>query len=78
MSKLTTATQRIWKSAQLYIGFHTDQQGNVRNQAKVWPPKNANATIHSDPKVQEVFLEVRVDDPRHSDQAATRQDRTAA
>ncbi|MFG5384587.1 hypothetical protein [Yoonia sp. R2-816] len=62
MNQVAKATRRLWKSAQLYIGFHTDQQGNVRNQPKVWPPKNANATIHSDPKVQEVFLEVHAED----------------
>ncbi|WP_299749658.1 hypothetical protein [uncultured Tateyamaria sp.] len=62
MNQVAKATRRLWKSAQLYIGFHTDQQGNVRNQPKAWPPKNANATIHSDPKVQEVFLEVRPED----------------
>ncbi|WP_299775910.1 hypothetical protein [uncultured Tateyamaria sp.] len=61
-SSISKTTRRLWKSAQLYIGFHTDQQGNVRNQPKVWPPKNANATIHSDPKVQEAFLEVRAED----------------
>ncbi len=62
MNEVTKATRRLWKSAQLFIGFYTDQRGNVRNQPKVWPPKNANATIHSDPKVQEAFLEVRADD----------------
>ena len=62
MNQVAKTTRRLWRSAQLYIGFHTDQRGNVRNQPKVWPPKNANATIHSDPKVQEAFLEVRADD----------------
>ncbi|MEO0953290.1 MAG: hypothetical protein AAFY44_18510 [Pseudomonadota bacterium] len=62
MNQVAKATRRLWKSAQLYIGFHTDPKGNVRNQPKVWPPKNANATIHSDPKVQEAFLEVRADE----------------
>ena len=63
MAKLPTKTlTRVWKSAQLYIGFHTDQKGNVRDQAKVWPPKNALATIHSDVKEQETFLEVRAED----------------
>ena len=62
MNQVAKTTRRLWKSAQLYIGFHTDQQGNVRNQPKVWPPKNANATIHSDPKIQEAFLEVRAED----------------
>ena len=63
MTQITKAVQRVWKSAQLYIGFHHDQQGNVRNQPKVWPPKNANATIHADPKVQETFFEIRAADP---------------
>ena len=63
MAKLpTTKLTRIWKSAQLYIGFHTDQNGNVREQAKVWPPKNAKATIHSNVKEQEAFIEVRAED----------------
>ena len=62
MNQVAKANRRLWKSAQLYIGFHTDPQGNVRNQPKVWPPKNANATIHNDPKVQEAILEVRAGD----------------
>lgn len=62
MNQVAKATRQLWKSAQLYIGFHTDPQGNVRNQPKVWPPKNANAKIHGDPKVQEAFLEMRAED----------------
>lgn len=62
MNEVTTATGRLWKSAQLFIGFYTDQRGSARNQPKIWPPKNANATIHSNPKEQEAFLEVRAAD----------------
>lgn len=54
-----SAVQRVWKSAQLYIGFHKDQSGRKRDQAKVWPPKNASASIHSDPSEQETFLVVK-------------------
>lgn len=55
------ALKRIWKSAQLYIGFHRDQQGQQRDTAKTWPPKNGNATIHKDPSEQEAFLIVKAD-----------------
>ena len=54
-----SVVHRVWKSAQLYIGFHKDPSGRKRDQAKVWPPKNASASIHSDPSEQEAFLVVR-------------------
>lgn len=43
-------------SAQLYIGFHRDPEGKRRDAPKVWPPKNARATIHADPTEQEAFV----------------------
>lgn len=49
---------RIWKSAQLYIGFHKDVDGNARNKPHLWPPKNARATIHGDASNQETFAVV--------------------
>ena len=61
MTAIAKTTQRVWKSVQLYIGFHTDQRGNHRSQPKVWPPKNANATIHSNPAEQEAFIEIKAD-----------------
>lgn len=61
MSEIAKHSQRIWKSAQLYIGFYTDPKGKKRDQPKVWPPKNANATIHSNPDEQEAFLEIKAD-----------------
>ena len=67
MTALATTTRRIWRSAQLFIGFHTDQRGNTRNTPKVWPPKNANATIHPEPKVKETFLEIRAHDKEARD-----------
>lgn len=59
MTSVKSGLVRIWKSAQLYIGFHVDQEGRRRSEAKVWPPKNANATIHDDPSTQEAFLVVK-------------------
>ncbi|MEP2781082.1 MAG: hypothetical protein ABJP33_01420, partial [Pseudoruegeria sp.] len=33
-----------------------DQNGKRRDTAKVWPPKNGNASIHAVPSEQETFL----------------------
>lgn len=59
MTQTTKTLARIWQSAQLYIGFHRDPHGARRAEAKVWPPKNARATIHPDPDEQEAFLVVK-------------------
>ncbi|MEP3033733.1 MAG: hypothetical protein ABJO67_05240 [Pseudoruegeria sp.] len=56
MPKIISTPRRLWKSAQLYIGFHKDQNGKRRDTAKVWPPKNGNASIHAVPSEQETFL----------------------
>lgn len=52
---LTTTAMRCWKSAQLYVGFHKDTEGNARSEPHLWPPKNARATIHEDASSQETF-----------------------
>lgn len=62
MEDVTNSLGRVWRSAKLYIGFHRDQQGNMRQVAKVWSPKNARATIHADPSKQEAFLVVEAAD----------------
>lgn len=59
MSNLTKTIRRTWKSAQLYIGFHVDPSGKKRKTPKVWPPKNASATLHADPLQQEAFVVVK-------------------
>lgn len=59
MNSLTKQIRRTWKSAQLYIGFHVDPSGKKRKTPKVWPPKNANATLHDDPLKQEAFVVVK-------------------
>lgn len=83
VSTKATAINRIWKSAQLYIGFHRDQNGKQRDEAKVWPPKNGNASIHADPKEQEAFVVLKSADqskPRdvqlklHPDRIVVRRD----
>ena len=59
MTTLTKPLHRFWKSAQLYIGFHTDPKGRKRQVPHVWPPKNARATIQEDPAEQETFVVVK-------------------
>ena len=62
IAHIVKSLNRVWKSAQLYIGFHRDQRGNERAEAKVWPPKNGNASIHPNPEEQEAFLVVKSTD----------------
>ena len=66
MSKLQSTAKRVWQSAQLYIGFHRDPKGKMRDQAHVWPPKNAHATIDSNPEDKEAFVVVKSADPNIS------------
>lgn len=54
-----TKPRAVWKTAQLFIGFFRDQAGKQREQAKVWSPNNASASIHADPAVQEAFVVVK-------------------
>ena len=56
MTSPATKLTKTWKSAQLYIGFHFDPHGKRRKKPKVWPPKNAKATIHKNPGEQETFI----------------------
>ncbi|WP_371228081.1 hypothetical protein [Roseovarius sp. 2305UL8-3] len=55
MTRLTKSLHRVWRSAQLYIGFHRDLDGREREAPHVWSPKTGRATIHEDPAEQEVF-----------------------
>ncbi|MGR3512140.1 MAG: hypothetical protein ACU0GG_05205 [Paracoccaceae bacterium] len=56
MTTLSKSLRRVWKSAQLYVGFHRDPDGRARKEPHVWPPKNGRATIHADPDEQEAFV----------------------
>ena len=56
MTNIISQARRVWKSAQLYIGFHRDPEGKMRGAPHVWPPKNGKATIHRDPDEQETFV----------------------
>lgn len=62
MGHLTSSVRQTFRSAQLYIGFHRNKNGERREEPKVWPQKNANATIHTDPTEQEAFLIVKTAD----------------
>lgn len=56
MTNIISQARRVWKSAQLYIGFHRDPEGRKRDAPHVWAPKNGHATIHRDPDEQETFF----------------------
>lgn len=62
MNVLSEGLNRTWRAAQMYIGFHKDQSGNQRDAAKLWPPRNGNASIHRDPAEQEAFVVVKASD----------------
>lgn len=59
MNGITSSARRVWKSAQLYIGFHRDPEGKMRDTPHVWRPKNGSASIHEDPAEQEAFMVVK-------------------
>ncbi len=76
MNTIANSARRVWKSVQLYIGFHRDPKGKKRNTPHVWPPKNARATIHEDPDEQESFIVVKSadDEAEHDVQIKLRPD----
>lgn len=59
MTSLTSIARRVWKSAQLFVGFHRDPKGQARDTPHVWPPKNGRASIHPNPDEQESFVELQ-------------------
>ncbi|WP_120633524.1 hypothetical protein [Ruegeria sp. EL01] len=69
MTKVTTpkaaesAIRRVWKSAQMYIAFHKDQNKRQRDEPKFWPPKNGSASLHDDTAEQEAIVVVKTADP---------------
>lgn len=59
MTSLTSSARRVWKSAQLFVGFHRDPKGQARDIPHVWPPRDGRASIHPDPNQQESFVELQ-------------------
>ncbi len=59
---IAKTAKRVWKSAQLYIGFHKDRDGKRREKAHVWRPQDGAASIHDDPSEKEAFLVLRAAD----------------
>lgn len=55
-SQNKSKVRRIWKAAQLLVGFHRDPQGVRRAEPYAWAPKNGRASIHPDILEQEAFL----------------------
>ncbi|APX18110.1 hypothetical protein [Phaeobacter inhibens] len=65
-STIEKTARRVWKSAQMFIAFHKDQDKRHREEPKFWPPKNGNASIHGDPANQEALVVVKSADPEKS------------
>lgn len=59
MTDVVNQSRGIWRSVQLLVGFHKDKSGAARAAPKVWPPRNASASIHPDPSAQEAIVVVR-------------------
>ncbi|MDO5757198.1 MAG: hypothetical protein Q4P24_06730 [Rhodobacterales bacterium] len=74
-----------WKSAQLLIAFHKDQDGGKRAEPRLWSPKNNVAGVTGDPKSKEAFIDLRgqgdagdVQIKLHSDNIILRRDKDTA
>lgn len=70
-----------WKSAQLLIAFHRNQDGGARAEPRLWSPKNCVAGVTSDPRAKEAILVVNGDGAAgdvqikiHSDKIILRRD----
>lgn len=56
MTAPATRIHRVWKSAQLCVGFHKDRDGRQRKAPHFWTPKDGKASIHANPCEQESFV----------------------
>lgn len=62
-AKIGNKARRVWKSAQMYLAFHKDQNKRQRKEPKLWPPKNGSASLHGDTTEQETVVVVKSADP---------------
>ena len=51
--------KRVWRSAQLLVGFHRDRSGRKRDSVRVWQPTDGSASIDPDPGEREALMIVR-------------------
>ena len=54
--------KRVWRSAQLLVGFHRDRSGRKRDSVRVWQPTDGSASIDPDPGEREALMIVRSGD----------------
>lgn len=59
--------KKVWKSAQLLIGFHKDRQGRAHKHMRTWSPANGLAGLHSDTSKQETFVSMEAASGRQED-----------
>ena len=48
--------KKVWKSAQLLIGFHKGRDGQKYDNVRTWAPDNARAGLNADTSKQEAFV----------------------
>lgn len=79
MMSTAKKTHRVWKSAQLCVGFHKDSRGRPRKVPLLWSPKDGKASLYSNPSEQEsfVFLKGSADDSQANVQIRMRPDAIA-
>lgn len=53
---IVSKPHRVWKSAQLCVGFHKDRDGRPRRAPHLWTPKDGRASLYSNPNEQESFV----------------------
>jgi len=59
MAPLKETARQVWRSAELWIGFHRRPDGEKRTCPRRWQPTNARAVIDPDTDVREAYAVVR-------------------
>ncbi len=59
---MMSALKRVWRSAQLFVGFHRDRTGRKRESVKIWQPTDGSASIDPNPDEREALMIVRSGD----------------
>lgn len=66
VTKVEKTVRHVWKSAQMYIAFHIDQNKRQRDERKFWPPMNGSPSVHGGPSEQEAIVVVKAASPENS------------
>lgn len=58
---------RVWKSAQLCVGFHKDRDGRQRRTPRLWTPKDGRAALYSSNEQESFVLLKSTESDQQSD-----------